>query len=47
VAALATIKKFKRCNVQAHLQAMGKKCKEGWLQCAKTSGLRIKVRERV
>jgi glutamate-1-semialdehyde aminotransferase len=42
-AALATIKKFKRCNVQAHLMAMGKKCKEGWGRCAQKHGLHVNV----
>ena len=43
VAALATIRKFQRCNVQKHLCRMGALCKQGWREAAKESGLEITV----
>ena len=43
VAALATIKKFQRCNVQAVCCARGRTVKAGWAAAAKSAGIEIGV----
>jgi len=42
-AALATIKKFRSCNVARHLEAIGKKVQEGWKKLAACRAVNIEV----
>jgi len=42
-AALATIRKHKRCNVPQHLLAVGERIQEGWQLAAERTGLSIDV----
>jgi glutamate-1-semialdehyde 2,1-aminomutase len=44
VAALATIKKYKECNVNQHLLALGNRVQDGWKEAAKGVDLDITVR---
>lgn len=43
VAALATIKKYKKLKVASHLNKMGKKIQEGWKKLAKKHNLDIEI----
>jgi glutamate-1-semialdehyde aminotransferase len=43
VAALATIAKYKRCHVAAHLVKAGKRIQEGWKKAAANAELRLEV----
>jgi len=43
VAALATIKKFKKLKVHAHLKKSGEEVQKGWAALAKKNGLNIQV----
>jgi glutamate-1-semialdehyde 2,1-aminomutase len=42
-AALATIKKYRRENVADHLKEIGNKINEGWLEAAKSAGIKIRI----
>ena len=43
VAALATIDKYRRCDVASHLKSIGRRVKEGWRIAAEQTGLAVKV----
>lgn len=43
VAALATIRKFRRCNVQEHLLRLGTIVQEGWRKASEETGLPIEI----
>lgn len=43
VAALATIRKYRRCNISEHLAVIGKHIQAGWRRAADRHGLRVSV----
>lgn len=43
IAAIHTIKKYKRCKVQYHLNKIGKEIQQGWKTIAKKKGINIEV----
>lgn len=42
-AALATIRKHRRCSVPGHLKRIGERIREGWKEAAERAGLRIEL----
>jgi len=42
-AAIATIRKHRRCNVGEHLVRIGRKVQEGWRSAAEAAGIKVEV----